>query len=396
MKTGKARKLTRFYLFGGLACFTLWSYTPQIHATEWTYGFPAALSLQYDDNLNLTTTDETSAYRLRLIPSVLMQRETDRSRFDLDLSLWIDRYYDTDARSDRNDPRLKATFDHEFSRSEVGGAVKYMRRPTLESQFEDTGQANVTDSQDTVELSAYGQHDLDERTALGVDGMFRDVSYTTDRLTDYRYGLINLISNNQRDPGLSLKGFTTVARLTPETNSSESALDTNTYLLGVGGEYAWSELIGLEMWIGAFYAEQLEADSTSGLQGRFALTYKSEFVRSTASAARTQQPSGSGTLRMQDEVRLLLARDLTDRSSSGVEAYWRNSSDLFDENDSNGVALGDQTREEIRFAPWFKWQWTESVSLRLSYMLRRLQRVDESDWATSNAVLLGLEYIPLL
>lgn len=398
MRIGRARELIRLFLCGGLAWVTLWFFAPQAHATEWSYTFPADLSLQYDDNLFLTTTNETSSYRLRLIPTVLVRRETDRSSLDLDLSLWVDRYYLNNDRSDRNDPHLMAAFDYEFSRAAVGVTAKAMRRPTLESQFQDTGRGNLTDSKDTLELTAYGQYDLDARNILGFDGSFSDISYTTDRLTDYRYELIDVTLNSLRSPRLAMHGLATVARLRPDSDRFASAPDTNTYLLGVGGEYAWSGSIDLEMQIGAFYADQSWEEDISGWQGNFALSYAGEFTRFTASAARTQQPSGSGRLRIQDEMRLLVIRDLSDRSSAGMKAAWRGNRDLFDDDFFSGdvLAFGDHPREEIKFEPWFNWQWTESLTWRASYILRRfLHRENESKWATSNAVLLGLEYTPL-
>jgi hypothetical protein len=374
----------------------LWSFTPHTHAKTWTYAFPTDLSLEYNDNLDLTTTNEISAYRLRLAPGVLLKHETDQSHFDMNLSLRIDRYYETEGDYDRNDPRLSAKYDREFSRAKVGAAVKFMRTPTIDSQFQDTGQANVTDSQDTVEVSAYGQHDLNERNTLAIDGMFRNVSYDTDSLTDYRYGLINLSWGNQRSAELSLRGFATAAHMAPYDTSSQIAPDTDAFLLGIASEYAWSEQTQLDAWLGAYHAKQDGGDDTSGLQGLIAFTYQGETLKSTFSASRTQQPSGSGTLRIQNEFRVKLAKDLTERSSTGVDAYWRDSKDLFARSDLTGdtLVLNDDAREEIGFQPWYKWWWTENVALRMYYKLRRLQQDNESDWATSNVLFLGLEYRP--
>jgi hypothetical protein len=384
------------FFFLSLVGVTFCSFAPRSNAAAWSYAFPADLSFQYDDNLNLTTTNEISAYRLRIVPSVLLERETDQSHFDLNLALWIDRYYDTEGDYDRNDPRLSARYDREFSRAKVGAAAKFIRRPTIESQFEDTGQANVTDSQDKAEVSAYGQYDLDERNTLGIDGMFRDVSYDTDSLTDYQYGLLNLNWENQHSAALLLRGFVTATHLAPDDTPPQITLDTDAFLLGVGGEYAWSEQAQLDAWLGAYHAEQDGGDDTSGLQAMIAVKYQGETSNSTLTVSRTQQPSGSGSLRIQNEVRAKLAKELTERSRLGVDAYWRDSKDLFDSSDLIGdtVVLDDNAREEIRFEPWYKWWWTESLALRMSYTLRRLQRDNESDWATSNVIFLGLEYRP--
>ena len=396
MKSCRPTKSNRLFIFLSLTGVSLCPFAPASHAAAWSYAFPTDLSLQYDDNLNLTTTDEISAYRLRLAPSVLLKHDTAQSHFDLNLSVWIDRYYDTEGDYDRNDPRLSAIYDREFSRGKVGAAAKFIRRPTIESQFEDTGQANVTDSQDTTEVSAYGKYDLDERNMLGIDGMFRDVSYDTNSLTDYRYGLINLSWGNQRSAELSLRGFATAAHMAPYNTSSQIAPDTDAFLLGVASEYAWSEQAQLDAWLGAYYAKQDGGDDTSGLQGLIAFTYQGETLKSTFSASRTQQPSGSGTLRIQNEFRVKLAKDLTERSSTGVDAYWRDSKDLFASSNLTGdtVVLNDDAREEIGFQPWYKWWWTENVALRMYYKLRRLQQDNESDWATSNVLFLGLEYRP--
>jgi hypothetical protein len=226
--------------------------------------------------------------------------------------------------------------------------------------------------------------------------MYRDVSYDTARLTDYRYGLINLSWENQHSAELSLRGFTTAAHLAPDGTASQIAPDTDAFMLGIGSEYAWSEKTQFDAWVGAYHAEQDGGDDTSGLQGSIAVTYQGETLNSTLSISRTQQPSGSGSLRIQNEVRVELGKELTERSSTGMDLYWRDSKDLFDSSDSigNTIVFDDNAREEVRFEPWYKWRWTESVALRMSYKLRRLQRDNESDWATSNLAFLGLEYRP--
>jgi hypothetical protein len=228
--------------------------------------------------------------------------------------------------------------------------------------------------------------------------MFRDVSYDTNRLTDYRYGLINLSWENQRSTELSLRGFATAAHLAPDGKPVQIAPDTDALLLGIGSVFAWSEQTQLDAWLGAYHAKQDGGDDTSGMQGMIAATYQGETFNSTLSVSRTQQPSGSGSLRIQNEVRVKLTKDLTERNSAGIDTYWRNSKDLFDNTGLNGdnLVLYDNAREEVRFEPWYKWRWNESVALRMSYKLRRLQRDNEADWATSNVVFLGLEYRPPL
>jgi hypothetical protein len=92
-----------------------------------------------------------------------------------------------------------------------------------------------------------------------------------------------------------------------------------------------------------------------------------------------------------------MTRDLTARSSARIGILWRGSSDLFGNDFFSGDALrfGDHTSRQIAFEPRLEWHWTASLTLHASYTLRRLKRENESEWATSNAVLLGLRYAPL-
>ena len=234
-----------------LAALLLWFIAPKSHASEWTYSFPGKLSLQHNDNLNQAVTDKTAAYRLRLIPGLSLQRETKQSRFGLDFTLTIDRYYEIEEDYDRNDPHLTAIFEHEFSNSMIGARAKLIRRPTFEAQFEDTARANDTGSKNTVEVGGFGLFDLDERNSIGIDGLIQDVTFNSEKLTDYQYETIKLELNSQRTTHLSIQGFITSARFTNENSSPLFSPDSNSLLFGMGSKYALFEFIQLGAWIGA-------------------------------------------------------------------------------------------------------------------------------------------------
>ncbi len=152
---------------------------------------------------------------------------------------------------------------------------------------------------------------------------------------------------------------------------------------------------GLELALGLIYTDQpvlqdtTDAGENLGVYYSLGVNYDSGSMRIELDASKTVQPSGSGGLRDQYIIGVLLTQELAEQIATGVAASWR-----LGKGATESAGVGATESEQILFDPWLEWQWSETVALRASYTFRHQLRVGATTWASSNSVGLALRYIP--
>ena len=347
----------------------------------WRFGYPVAVGAGYNDNVNLSVDDPQASAKLSLVPRVLAKRETERSTFDLDLAVRFEFYSNSDAAQDRDDPSLTAAYQYEFERSSVGLAGSASRQSTRVSEFEDTGRVNLDASRDELGLDAFWHYQLDDLTLIITEGTVRDVSYTTDQLTNFSSHGANVQVLREVSPRLGVFGGLDALFFNPE---GEDTVNSESYALRAGGAYQISENLGVTLSIGEFLVQRQGLGSENDWLGRIELNYAGYRTRFRAGAERSVDPSSAGQLRTRDTVQLGLNRDLTERHSVGVSARWLNSQSVSAEGSIQGFEL----------EPWISWQAAQSIEVRGTYTFRSQDRSGEPETAESNAFLVEMRYSP--
>jgi len=377
----------RRYTFGkasvSLALWLVLASCPAF-AEYWEVSYPVNLGAVYDDNAELVVSgvEKESSTKIFLVPGVVATRETERSMLNLNVSVSVERFVDTESALDRNDPALEVGYLYRFQRSEMELNVSARRQATSVSEFEDTGLTLIDESREDLKLDASYRFEIDETTTASIQGRLQQVSYSTDLLDDNESQSLDLALNRVLTERLDATLGATGYFFRP---SGEETIASDAYAVNVGMAYQWSPRFQTRALARATILDREGIGTDQGWLWELSLDYDTASETSfTLNAQRELSPSGAGELRLSDSIQFGVRHGLTEYLSAGAGASWRKS-----EGDSVDLLQVDAT-EQVQFEPWVTWEVSEFAGLRGSYRYRRQKRGVESQWAESNSVLVSL------
>jgi hypothetical protein len=355
--------------------------------SSWDFEPGVRLSLFYDDNVRLSQVDPQSSFAGLAEVYGLMSRRTEVS--DLTFRAAADTTYYTDITElNTTDGALDAAYAYRMERATFGLASSFAYDSTLTSEEETTGIVQINRRRSLFDITPSVEYALSERSRIGADFIFRDVSYEDVAdvlLSDYQFMRLGL--NGEYD--LSERA-TLLAQVGFDEFESELAGDSSEAITGEAGlRYEFSERMTLTAQAGA-----RSVSSDSDLPGRgnddnstgpiYGIGFEREYGLGSLSVSleRSLLPTGRATLLDTTRARISYSIPVSDRATARLDALGVR----------NRSPSGDQSfddREFLLVSPGLRWNLGETTWLDLSYRFRMQERDVIGGDAQSNAIFFG-------
>lgn len=342
-------------------------------AATWSGSLGLPTTFEYDSNPRLETEREDAVGRLMLTPDYRLARVDGLDTWSLGLGAQLLRSSDRQVLADREDPRLSLGWERETETGALGVTARYDESSTL-GALDETGVDNSDGTRKKHGLDGFWRHRLSERDGFSSSLAYNEVRYVDTTLDDYQDLALSL--SFERDLSARLTPFTrlTASRYRPLGESEQEA--STKYQPDAGLRLALTESWDLEVhggrdWISGGTYE-------GGWQGGASLNYSGERMLASLGAERSASSSGEGGYVEVQQLRGTWSYALSDRSSLGFGATWRDSQ-------------GDRPNVYQQFDTWLSRELSAFWQARLS-MTYKQRSEDEAGDARAHVVGLSLIY----
>lgn len=217
-------------------------------AAEWQVQPTARLSIGYNDNLRLATGNKISTAEVSFSPSATFRVLTPSSGasgligFDF-------RRFDEDSNLSEDNLKLQVDAFRQTERSRFDLNLGAVRDSTLDTQLEETGIAFDRIQREKIAISPGWNHSLDERTSISASYSYSDVQYeNTDQagFFDYKQQSTQLSLTRVLTPRTSAS-----LTLTGSRSSNDNEVESENLNAQAGLSYAINETLSASLAAGA-------------------------------------------------------------------------------------------------------------------------------------------------
>ena len=364
------------------------------------------LRVEGNDNFDLLPdgTPDGNVYGIIADARALIGIATPRSETTLRPRLRLQEYPDRDD-LERIEGFLDLRSRYEWQRAEFLLIGRYSQQDTyntetLGGEFDpldpnyggnaDVRRSLVGETRKRLELNPTFKYELTERFTAGAGVRYENVNFDSDGIeehTDYEF--------TQADASLSwtltpVSDFG-VGTYVSKYQAKDDRTETDAYGAGIGYNYRWSEVTGLEVRV--FYETNdvsnsvpvRSDESTSGWGGVLAAYRKYEVSDWRVSIGRTYIPTGDGGKAASDLLRLQYRRNLSERLAF-------NGAGRFEKRNSLTGTRGSEDRDYARADLSLEWFMTPAWYLQGGYSYVWQDRENASGDADNNVLFVSAGY----
>jgi len=254
----------------------------------------------------------------------------------------------------------------------------------------DSGRIVIGETRTLVELRPTFEHEITERTSIGVEAAFRIARYNSDGVqtkTDYDYGELNGFVRW----ALSPTSDATIGAYASRYETQDNSQETNAVGGKLGYGYRWSEDTGMEATVflerndtTVFVPVRLE-ESTTDWGGDLTAYRKHEVSVWRLTVGRDFIPTGDTGKSESDQIRLQYDRDLSERLSFRGVARYESRSAL-------GATGGGQNRDYARMDVSLKWFASPKWYVGGGYSYIWEDRAKAPDYASNSKLFVNFGY----
>jgi len=371
-----------------IASFSLFS-LPVLQAAEWSVSGTVNPSLEYDDNIFMRDTDKLGDYHATMKPTLKIMHELENAETSLSAGYTIDRY-DALSEQDTENPFVNVNTQYSTQRSQWGLDISYAESTSRDDAADDTGDFETNSISTTESISPSFSYQLTERDSLSVNASYSEREYSTTDFSNSRNRQLSTSWQHQFTERFN--GGVSFSFGNNKSNSLTSFTDDDTYNLSLTTNYDLSEVWGIN---GSVGVRQLDSERTdgfgvteknksSGSSLDLTISYKKNQDTASVSLSRSVSPSSSGEVNEQDKISANWSRNLTENLSAGINASFQTT--------RSADGANNDDRENISVSPTLNWTFSPDASLGLSYKYRQQKESDAGTTASSNAIMLTLNY----
>lgn len=356
---------------------------PNSHAAEWSITTKVDQRFEFDDNARLrtagsdviygSTTSPESRYRYRSPTlDVNVFGRLDFSRFNEDV-------FNTE------DQELRTTSTYSTERGLFTLDAEFERDSTRTSEVDDTGNFETIATKLGYSVNPSYSYQATQRDLLRVNFGYAGADYDTRSFTGYKFfsagaGWENLFS---RSTTLSVSG-------TASRQDANNGTQSDSYVLQAGVVHSFSPRLRVSGFAGPRYSEEKSSTSKeTGIGVQFAAGVDYSYSPQTTISAQLSQsvaPSSGGSSRERLTANVTANHRFLPRLAFSLATYFQ------DDSDPNANSTSSD-RTFLSVSPQLRWQITQDWDLSASYRFRWQER-NQGAAATSNAVIVGLNYHP--
>ena len=362
-------------------------------AGQWYFEPSITLTALYNDNIALTTRDKESSPGIITAVGAKAGRRTKVLEMGVDAKVSRRDYFQAPDR-DSTDFSLSAKAARSTRKDNMTLDVSLERDSTTTSELTTSGLTNAQKRRVKWLVAPSWRHQLTPRWGLTANASYQDVSYRDAEftgLTDYTYTTLGLDTDYAFDQRIRVLGQVNFSRY--KTDRTDITSDTTGVLGGVGYSFSpkWSVrgLLGLrrsETTIPT--AAGTTTSSGTGYLADILATRQFQTAKLTLGLNKSLNPSGNGELLDSQRFSLDWNQNLSERWQ------WRVLGNRY-LNERSTRATGTNNRVYWAITPSLRYKLDREWSLLASYRYRYQKYENNTDAATSNAVLMVLSYRPL-
>jgi len=377
--------MNKLFIIASLSLFSL----PVLQAAEWSLSGTANPSLEYDDNVFMRDSDKSGDYHARVKPTLKIMHQLENTETSVTAGYVLDRY-DALSELDTENPFISMNTQYNTQRSQWGLGVNYAESTSRDDAADDTGDFETNSISITESISPSFSYQLTERDSLSVNASYSTQEYSTVDFSNSRNRQLSTSWQHQFTERFN--GGVSFSFSNNKSNNVNSFTDDDTYNLSLTTNYDLSEVWGIN---GSVGVRQLDSERTdgfgiteknknSGSSLDLTISYKKNQDTASIRLSRSVSPSSLGEVNEQDKISASWSRDLTENVSTQISASFQTT------NSADGE--DNDERENITFSPSVNWVFSPDASLGLSYKYRQQKESDAGTDASSNAIMLTLNY----
>jgi len=357
------------------------STTPCLYADTYQQGINMTAGAEYDSNPSLAKDHEKSVWRGLFTPDYQLQWQRDENEVLATADLRIERSSDTSLSKNREDPSLSLEWIGTNPRGEARVKGSYDETDTRVTEFEDTGEVRPDATRTRWYLESGLNRALSERTQVGVELGYQDLSYNDATFTDYTNADLGLNFTYLLSETVSPLIQLGASRYDPEESATENRTTQGTsesYSFATGAEWKLNEFLESTIKAGIVHID--EENNDTNWSGSVGLKYYGERLEAALDVERSTSASGSGGYAEADSAIVNLTYNYSQVTSLGGSINWRDN--------RSGSEI-----EAANASLWAERELNEFWSIRTSWQFRRQ---DSNHSGEAHVLLLSVRYnVPL-
>jgi hypothetical protein len=287
------------------------------------YGLTLPATVEYESNPRMSTHDAKGVLLERIAPTLDIKRLWNANTLQLSLGAVLERSSNPQVSSNRKDPNLGFSFEHDTERDAFIVNGRYQRTSARASELAQTGLIAPDQDQTTKSLGGSWTRALTERTRFSLGANYSDVSYsgTGQGLTDYTTtGVTSSLDYEINERGAV---FTSVGASRYEPQSGIKPV-SNFQNVMLGYRTTTDEPLQWKAQVGVAHIEGVS--SGTDWQAMLSGSYTRGRFNTSANLGRVVVPSGiTGGFTNTTQVNWQASYALTERSRAGVQAGYAKS-----------------------------------------------------------------------
>lgn len=355
-------------------------------AAGWVADFSFDANATYDDNFLMNNAEQESwIYTLKPEASLIYASPVMTS--ELQTSLALKRYSEFE-RFDSEDPSINWKNSYQRQRSTWTLDFGYSENSQRDLAEDDVGQFDSNTIVETTYANPGVSYRITEKDDLGISFSYTEREYDGEDFSDNDNQTVSINWQRKLNQALS----TTVTVSDSEYSAERTAIstvETDYEKATVGLIYRYSEATTFSGSTGYFQSNSqeiigqpallvIETDNT-GLLLNLSAEHSQQKNKWSINLSRSLYPSSQGNVEERDSVRVTFDRELSGRSTAGINLSWH----------ETGFDTAD--RESISVSPYYHYRLTEKLRLQTSYIFRSFDR-EAAGSVESNRMKIGLRY----
>jgi hypothetical protein len=364
-----------------------------VQAAEWSLTGRLDPTVQYDDNVFMSGTDEESGTRYTMTPTATISRATESSNASLDLGYRLENWSSVNIDNSEN-PFANFNGSYYNERSEYGLALAYVEDTTRETAADDSGNFRAQGTITTKTIAPYYNYQLTERDTLSFNASYSEREYDINTFNDNELKFIETawwhLYTERLSGGLSVGVYNYQA----DSSLTSFSVEHDNYNFLALLAYQLTELWQLDGRAGIRRLESeltndfgfKEDNTASGTSYAFTATRENEIDTLVLGVSQELNPNSDGSVDEQQRAHVNWSRNLSETLTANIFATYL-------ESESESRDILKQERKYYEFSPSIIWNFEENLGLEFGYRYRKQDRdgILSTD-ADSNSAFVALRY----
>ena len=376
-----------------LCIFLSLVFLPLAKAAEWKIDAAVKQNISFDDNVRMRENAKGS-FIYHLIPSVNFSYKTEVSAIEANIDYGIQRYSSIkELNKDSQRYNLKGYY---LTQKSYWGLNLFLGiEPTRNSAEQDSGDFSSDAERIMQSIAPLFSYNLTEIDTLTLSSSYSEISYSTNKFSNYKNSNINFAWEHQwtmrysNSLSVFYSSFDSISlndNLTQKTSNKS-------YGINLSSSYWWSENLQiLSTWgIRMTASENTSAndflkEKSFGFLSDTVIKYKGENYLLTFNLNRSLAPSSRGQLNEQNKIGLNLNYEISERLSTRIQGNYQTSESASSNADET------KTRKNLSLQSSLNWKMARDWSVSASYRYQQQDRDAGTPKVASNSFILSINY----